>query len=48
VARFVETGGTLTIDAKPDPPVGLDRVSYLRTPGPDWVSVLGLSATLSR
>jgi hypothetical protein len=47
VARFIETGGTLTVDAKPDPPVGLDRVSYLRTPGPDWVSVLGLSATLS-
>jgi hypothetical protein len=48
VARFIETGGTLTIDAKPDPPVGLEKVSYLRTPGPDWVSVLGLSATLSR
>jgi hypothetical protein len=48
VARFIETGGTLTVDAKPDPPVGLDKVSYLRTPGPDWVSVLGLSATLSR
>lgn len=48
VARFIETGGTLTVDAKPDPPVGLDKVSYLRTPGPDWVTVLGLSATLSR
>jgi hypothetical protein len=48
VARFIETGGTLTLDAAPDPPLGLDKVSYLRTPGPDWASVLGLSATLSR
>ena len=48
VARFVETGGTLTLDARPDPPVGLDKVSYFRIPGPDWVSLLGLSATLSR
>jgi hypothetical protein len=48
VARFVETGGTLTLEAKPDPPVGLDKMSYFRTPGPDWVSLLGLSATLSR
>jgi len=48
VARFIETGGTLTLDAKPDPPVGIDKLSYLRTPGPDWVSLLGLSATLSR
>ena len=48
VARFVETGGTLTLDAKPDPPVGVDKVSYFRIPGPDWVSLLGLSATLSR
>jgi hypothetical protein len=48
VARFVETGGTLTLDAKPDPPVGLDKASYFRIPGPDWVSLLGLSATLSK
>ncbi len=48
VARFIETGGTLTLDAAPDPLLGLDKVSYLRTPGPDWVSVLGLSATPSR
>jgi hypothetical protein len=48
VARFVETGGTLTVEARPDPPVGLDKMSYFRTPGPDWVSLLGLSATLSR
>jgi len=48
VARFIETGGTLMLEAQPDPPLGLDKVSYLRTPGPDWVNVLGLSATLSR
>jgi hypothetical protein len=48
VARFIETGGTLTLEAKPDPPLGLDRVNYFRIPGPDWVSLLGLSATLSR
>ncbi len=48
VARFVESGGTLTLDARPDPPVGLDKVSYLRVPGPDWVSLLGLSATLQK
>jgi hypothetical protein len=48
VARFIETGGTLTVDAKPDPAVGLDKLSSLRTPGPDWVSLLGLSATLAR
>ena len=48
VARFVEHGGTLTIDAKPEPPVGFDKVDYLTSPGADLVSVLGLSATLSR
>jgi hypothetical protein len=48
VARFIESGGTLTVEAKPDPPLGLDRVNYFRIPGPDWVSLLGLSATLSR
>ena len=48
VARFIEIGGALTLEAKPDPPVGLDKMSYFRTPGPDWVSLLGLSATLSR
>jgi len=48
VARFVETGGTLTLDAKPDPPVGIDKASYFRIPGPDWVSLLGLTATLSK
>jgi len=34
VARFVESGGTLTLDARPDPPVGLDKVSSFRVPGP--------------
>ena len=48
VARFVESGGTLTLNARPDPPVGLDKVSYFRVPGPDWVNMLGLSATLSK
>lgn len=48
VARFVETGGTLTLEAKPERPVGLDKLDYFRRPGPDLVNLLGLSATLSR
>ena len=48
VARFVEQGGTLTIEAKPDPPVDFERFGSLTKPGADLVSVLGLSATLSR
>jgi hypothetical protein len=48
VARFVEQGGTLTIAATPDPPVAFDKFDYLTSPGADLVSVLGLSATLSR
>lgn len=48
VARFVEQGGTLVIDAKPNPPLGFDKFEYLTSPGADLVSVLGLSATLSR
>ena len=48
VARFVEQGGTLTIDAKPEPPFGIDKVRHLSSrPGADLVSLLGLSATLS-
>lgn len=47
VARFVEKGGTLTLDAKPDPPFGLDKVRYLQQPGPDLVNLLGLSASIS-
>jgi len=48
VARFVEQGGTLAIDARPDPPLALDRLDYLMSPGADLVSALGLSAVLSR
>jgi hypothetical protein len=48
VARFVESGGTLTLDAKPDTPLGIDKLAYFRRPGPDLVNMLGLSATLSR
>jgi hypothetical protein len=48
VARFVEQGGTLTIEAKPDHPVGFDRMAYLASPGADLISALGLSATLSK
>ena len=48
VARFIESGGTLTLDAKPDTPLGIDKLAYFRRPGPDLVNMLGLSATLSR
>ncbi len=48
VARFIERGGTLTVEARPDPPFGADRLPYLMTPGPDLVDVLGLSVTRSR
>jgi hypothetical protein len=48
VARFVEQGGTLTIDAAPQPPLGLDKLDYLSRPGADLVNALGLTATLSR
>ena len=48
VARFVEQGGTLTIDAQPERPVGFDRFEYLTSPSADLVSVLGLKATLAR
>jgi hypothetical protein len=47
VARFVEKGGTLTLDARPDPPFGLDKVQYLQQPGPDLVSLLGLTASVA-
>lgn len=46
VARFVEKGGTLTLDARPDPPFGLDKMQYLQQPGPDLVSLLGLTASV--
>ncbi|MBV8166566.1 MAG: hypothetical protein JO021_07215 [Alphaproteobacteria bacterium] len=48
IARFVELGGTITIDAKPEPPLGFDRIESLASPGADLVSLLGLSATLSK
>lgn len=48
VARFVEQGGTLALEAKPDPPLGLAAARGLSIVGPDLVSLLGLSATLSR
>jgi hypothetical protein len=48
VARFIETGGTLTLEAKPDTPIGMDKLEYFRRPGPDLVNLLGLGATLSR
>jgi hypothetical protein len=48
VSQFVERGGTLTIDAKPDPPVDLDHFMYLARPDADLVSGLGLTATLTK
>lgn len=48
IARFVEQGGTLVIEAKPEPPVGFDKLEYLLNPGADLVSTLGLKATLLR
>jgi hypothetical protein len=48
IARFVEQGGTLTIDARPEKPIGFDRLEYLTSPGADLISVLGVSATLSK
>jgi len=48
VARFVEQGGTLTVEAKPERPVGFDRFDYLAGPGADLVTALGLTATLAK
>lgn len=48
VARFVEQGGTLTIEAAPEPMLGLERLDYILKPGADLVSALGLTATVSR
>jgi hypothetical protein len=47
VARFIERGGTLTLEARPESPIGLDKAQYFTRPGPDLVSLLGLTATLS-
>jgi hypothetical protein len=48
VARFVEQGGTLTLDAMPQPALGLEKIDYLLKPGADLVNALGLTATVSR
>lgn len=50
VARFVEQGGTLTVDARPDPPITFDdtRVFWGTGPGPDIVQMFGLRATHTR
>jgi hypothetical protein len=47
VAQFMEKGGTLAIELKPDPPIELTSPS-LNRPGPDLVELLGASATLSK
>src|SRR5262249_46784845 len=41
VARFVEQGGTLTVDAAPQPALGLEKLDYLLKPGADLVNALG-------
>lgn len=48
LARFVEQGGTLTIDAAPQPPFAFENWDYLLTPGADLVNALGISATVAR
>jgi hypothetical protein len=48
VARFVENGGTITLEARPETPVGIDKAQMFLRPGPDLVNVLGLTATLSK
>ena len=48
VARFVEQGGTLTVEAAPQPALGLEKLDYLLKPGADLVNALGLTATVSR
>lgn len=46
-ARFVEQGGTLTVEAKPDPPLRFDLIGSGAVAGPDIVGLLGLSASQS-
>jgi hypothetical protein len=48
LARFVEQGGTLTVDAKPEQPLDLGRLQALLRPGADVVGALGLTASVSR
>jgi hypothetical protein len=45
IGRFIERGGTLTLDAKPEPPIDLAQFQPLTKPGADLVRLLGLSAT---
>jgi hypothetical protein len=44
----VEQGGTLTVEAAPQPALGLEKIDYLLKPGADLVNALGLTATVSR
>lgn len=50
IGRFVEQGGTLTIEARPDPPVTFEdtRVFWGLGPGPDIVQMFGITATHRR
>jgi hypothetical protein len=48
IARFVEQGGTLALEAKPQPVLGFAKLDYLLWPGADLVGALGLVATLTR
>ena len=48
LARFVEQGGTLTVEAKPEQPLDVARLQALLQPGADVVAALGLTASLSR
>jgi hypothetical protein len=48
LGRFVEKGGTLTIEAKPEQPLGLERLGALWRPGADVAGALGLTASLTR
>ena len=48
IARFIETGGTLAIEAKPEAPLGVDKLAYFTRPGPDFVRTLGLRASLTK
>lgn len=48
VARFIENGGTLTLEAKPAAPIGMTQMAAFARPGPDLVSILGLTATLKK
>ncbi len=47
LARFVENGGTLTLELKPDPPLGIKGLGALQRPSPDLIELLGVTATLS-